>query len=244
MGLLEDLIDSARDHDEKISNIIMSPHWTLVTSGAPGLASTLGCQPESGAALKETILRSRTPALLDLAFSDDLAEASVGIATLNSILSRYMEPGKARRGMLPRARGKKVAVVGDFPFIDRLKELADDVWTISSGMGKGDYAAEEAQNVLHVADISIIAGAAVVDHSLERYLKWAEPSHTIVFGPTTPLSPVLFDYGADQIGGIKIINEDRVATVVATGARDISDSTGIAPIMLDAPRGEGPRRQA
>lgn len=244
MGLLEELIDGARDHDEKISNIIMSPYWTLITSGAPGLASTLGYQPESGASLKATISRSRTPALLDLAFSDDLAEASVGIATLNSVLSRYMEPGKARRGMLPRARGKTVAVVGDFPFIGRLRELAGEVWTISSGMGKGDYAEEEAQNILHVADISIIAGAAVVDHSLERYLKWAEPSYTIIFGPTTPLSPVLFEYGADQIGGIKIINEGRVATVVATGAKDISESTGIAHIMLEppsegAPPGEG-----
>jgi uncharacterized protein (DUF4213/DUF364 family) len=131
-----------------------------------------------------------------------------------------------------------VAVVGDFPFTERLRELAGEVWTISSGVGEGDYAAEEAENILHVADISIIEGAAVVDHSLERYLKWAEPSYTIVFGPTTPLSPILFEYGADQIGGIKIVNEGRVATAVATGARDVSDSTGIAPIMLEAPPGE------
>jgi uncharacterized protein (DUF4213/DUF364 family) len=238
MGLLEELIDGARDHDEEITNIIMSPYWTLVTSGAPGLASALGYQPECGAALKETILSSRTPALLDLAFSDDLAEASVGVATLNSIVSRYMEPGKAKRGMLPRARDKKVAVVGAFPFVERLRELASEVWTISSDLGEGDYAEGEAENILHVADISIVSGAAVVNHSLERYLKWAEPSYTIVFGPTTPLSPVLFKYGADQIGGIKITNEGRVATAIAAGEKDISDSTGIAPILLEAPREE------
>ena len=235
MGLLEDLVDGARGHDEQISNIIMSPYWTLVTSGAPGVASTLGCQPECGAALKETILHSRTPSLLDLAFSEDLAEAAVGIATLNSVLGRYTEPGKAKRGMLPRARGKKVAVVGRFPFVERLRELADQVWTISSAMGDGEYAESEAGNILHVADISIIAGAAVVDHSLERYLEWAEPSYTIVFGPTTPLSPVLFRYGADRLGGIKVTNEVRLATTIAAGAEDISDSTGIAPITLEAP---------
>lgn len=239
MGLLEELVDSARDHDEEISNIIMSPYWTLVTSGAPGMASTLGYQPECGAALKDTILRSRTPALLDLAFSDDLAEASVGVATLNSIVSRYVEPGKAKRGMLPRARDKKVAVVGEFAFIDRLRELAGEVWTVSSGLGAGEYPEEQVENILHVADISIIAGEAVVYHSLERYLKWAEPSYAIVFGPTTPLSPLLFKYGADQIGGIKIINENRVATAIAAGAKDISDSTGVAPIMLEASR-DGP----
>jgi uncharacterized protein (DUF4213/DUF364 family) len=238
MGLLEELIDSARDHDEEISNIMMSPYWTLVTSGAPGIASTLGYQPECGAGLKDTILRSRTPALLDLAFSDDLAEASVGIATLNSVVSRYTEPGKARRGMLPRARDMKVAVVGKFPFLGRLRELAGELWTISTGLGEGEYPEGEAANILHVADISIITGAAVVNHSLERYLKWAEPSYTIVFGPSTPLSPVLFKYGADQLGGIKIINEGRVATSIAAGAEDISDSTGIAPIMLEAPRDE------
>jgi len=236
MGLLEELIDSARGHDEDVSNIIMTPYWTLVTSGAPGIASTLGYQPECGAALKDTILRSRTPALLDLAFSDDLAEASVGVATLNSIVSRYTEPGKTKRGMLPRARDKKVAVVGKFPFIDRLKELAGEVWTISSDLGGGEYPEEKAASILHVADISIIAGSAIVNRSLERYLKWAEPSYTIVFGPSTPLSPILFKYGADQLGGIKITNEGRVATAIAAGAEDISDSTGIAPITLEAPR--------
>ena len=137
--------------------------------------------------------------------------------------------------MLPRARGKKVAVVGRFPFVDRLKELADRVWVISSDLGAGDYAETEAPNILHVADISIIAGGAIVNHSLERYLKWAEPSYTIVFGPSTPLSPVLFDYGADRLGGIKVINEGRLATSIAAGAEDISDSTGLAHITLEAP---------
>jgi uncharacterized protein (DUF4213/DUF364 family) len=234
MGLLEELADSARNHDEVISNIIMSPYWTLVTSGAPGMASTLGYQPSCGAVLKETILSSRTPTIVDLAFSDDLAEASVGVATINSILSRYVEPGKARRGMMPRARGKKVAVVGKFPFIERLEDLADEVWTISSAVGPGRYPEEEAANILHVADISIIAGCALVNHSLERYLKWAEPSYTIVFGPSTPLSPLLFKYGADQIGGVKVMNEARVATAIAAGAEDISDCTGLAPIVLEA----------
>lgn len=235
MGLLEDLIDSAVDHDEEISNIIMSPYWTLVTSGASGIASTLGCQPERGAALKDAILKSRTPALLDLAFSKDLAEASVGIATLNSIISRYVEPGRAKRGMLPRARDKKVALVGRFPFVDRLRQLTSQVWTISSSLGEGEYPESEAENILHVADVSIISGAAVVDHSLEKYLRWAEPSYTIVFGPSTPLSPILFKYGADQIGGVKVMNESRVATSIATGAEDISDCTGIAAIVMKAP---------
>jgi len=234
MGLLEELIDGARDHDEEISNVIMSLHWTLVASGASGIASTLGRQPERGGALKHTIATSRTPALLDLAFSDDPAEASVGVATLNSILSRYAEPGRTRRGMLPRARDKKVAVVGRFAFVERLRELASEVWTISTDLGEGDYPEDEAGSILHVADISIISGAAVVNHSLEKYLEWAEPSYTIVFGPSTPLSPILFKYGADRIGGVKIVNHDRVATAVAAGVRDISDSAGIAPIMLEA----------
>jgi uncharacterized protein (DUF4213/DUF364 family) len=236
MGLLEDLIESARDHDEEISNIIMSPYWTLVTLGASGIGATLGYQPECGAALKDAILRSRAPALLDLAFSKDLAEASVGIATLNSIISRYVEPGKAKRGMLPRARDKKIALIGRFPFVERLKQLTSQVWTISSSLGEGEYPESEAEHILHVADVSVISGSAIVDHSLERYLKWAEPSYTIVFGPSTPLSPLLFKYGADQIGGVKVMNETQVATVIATGAEDISDCTGIAPIVMEAPK--------
>jgi len=233
MGLLEDLIDSARGHDEKVRDIIISPYWTMVSTGACGIASTLGYQPECGAALKEKILEYRTPALLDLAHSADLAEASVGIATLNSIMSRYVEPGRKSRRMLPRARGKKVAVVGKFPFIDRLKELSDQVWTISSALGEGEFPEDEAKNILHVADISIIAGATLVNRSLERYLRWAEPSYTIVFGPSTPPSPVLFRYGADQIGGIKVVNSERVANCIASGTESLSECPGIAPIILE-----------
>jgi uncharacterized protein (DUF4213/DUF364 family) len=240
MGLLEELIDGARGHDEEISDAIMSPYWTMIVTGACGVSSTLGYQPGCGSALKKTILASRTPALLDLAFSEDLAEASVGIAALNSILNRYFEPGRKQAGLMPRARNKRVAVVGRFHFIDRLKELSSEVWTISSALGEGDYPESEAPSILHVADVSIIDGAMLVNHSLERHLRWAEPSYTIVFGPSTPLSPILFRYGANQVGGIKVTNADRVAACVASGAESLAECPGIAPIVLRAPEHRRP----
>jgi hypothetical protein len=40
----------------------------------------------------------------------------------------------------------------------------------------------------------------------------------IVLGPTTPLSPVLFDYGVDMVSGTKVVDVEAVLRCISQGA--------------------------
>jgi hypothetical protein len=40
----------------------------------------------------------------------------------------------------------------------------------------------------------------------------------VVLGPTTPLSPVLFDYGADVISGTRVIDPELALRSASEGA--------------------------
>ncbi|MDY6932031.1 MAG: DUF364 domain-containing protein, partial [Halobacteriota archaeon] len=67
------------------------------------------------------------------------------------------------------------------------------------------------------ADIVAITGSAVVNKSMERLLELSS-GFTVILGPTTPMSPVLFDYGADILAGCRVINSDRLIKKVSEGA--------------------------
>ena len=43
-------------------------------------------------------------------------------------------------------------------------------------------------------------------------------SFVVVLGPSTPMSPVLFDYGVDVLSGVSVSDKDTVLRGVSEGA--------------------------
>jgi hypothetical protein len=83
----------------------------------------------------------------------------------------------------------------------------------------GDFPAEQAETVLPEADIVAISGSAFINHTIEPLLKLCRPgSLVVVLGPTTPLSPVLFDHGVDVISGTQVIDPRLALRCVSEGA--------------------------
>jgi len=66
--------------------------------------------------------------------------------------------------------------------------------------------------VIPNSDLVIITGSTLVNKSLERHLKLSQVSdaYTIIMGPATPLTDVLFDYGADVLAGIEITDPKSI----------------------------------
>lgn len=104
---------------------------TGVLTRSCGLAATL---PRD--ALKQDAPLVREPgSLLDktagelarLAYSESLPEAAIGMATVNSLLEVDLASCtelNAAELILKKGRGKNVAVVGHFPFLPRIREVA------------------------------------------------------------------------------------------------------------------------
>ncbi|MFH1314303.1 MAG: DUF364 domain-containing protein [Candidatus Eisenbacteria bacterium] len=227
MALLEDLIESVRQKDMEVREIVAGSSWTMVATAGWGIAAGPG-----GADALDGLCGKPAGELLELASRPRPVRASVGIATLNSLIigqvdSRHFKPYK-----IPTAKDKKIVVVGDFHFTDHLKTIALDVCVVEKNRETGDYAGNE--QAFRDADVALISGATMVDGTLESLLKLAGPCYTIVYGPSTPLSPVLFEYGADQLVGVRVKDEIAAKRCITEGMGDLSGCPGLAPVVMEA----------
>jgi uncharacterized protein (DUF4213/DUF364 family) len=53
-----------------------------------------------------------------------------------------------------------------------------------------------------------------------------------VLGPSTPLSPVLFDFGADILAGVRVYNKNLLVNSITQGVKKFKLLNGIEPIYL------------
>lgn len=223
MKILDDVIDSLTHGETKVRGIHVCAHWTAVLSRHCGLASTFKeeVRPHKGV---RDVGHLREKSAFELALysrSENLLEASIGMAAINSLIdideSMCVE-ANAYEILLEKGRGKNVAVVGHFPFITMLKESAKNLWVIEKRPVKGDLSEDAAEEILPQCDVVGITGTAFINHTLEGLLVQCKGSFVSLVGPTTPLTPVLFDYGIDVISGSKVVEPQEVIRFISQGA--------------------------
>ncbi len=153
--------------------------------------------------------------------SEHLLEASIGMAAINSLIdideSTCVE-ANAYEVLLEKGRGKNVAIVGHFPFISLLKDSAKKLWVIEKRPSEGDLPEEAAEEILPQCDVVGITGTTFINHTLEDLLSHCKGCFVALIGPTTPLTPVLFDHGIDVISGSKVVETQKVIRFISQGA--------------------------
>lgn len=218
---------STLDYQAAVREIRMGVHWTAVVTRNCGLASTPHVYDHhhsgSPSPVKDAgnLLEKDALGLARMSRSESVLEAAIGMATINSLIeieeARCIDLN-ARDLIEERGRDKRVAIVGHFPFVKRLRETAKKLWVIEQHPGESDLEESEAENIIPEADVVAITGSAFVNHTIESLLKLCHPeAFVIVLGPSTPLSPILFDYGIDVISGTKVIDSETVLRHVSQG---------------------------
>jgi uncharacterized protein (DUF4213/DUF364 family) len=108
-------------------------------------------------------------------------------------------------------------MVGKFPKIAEIKSVAKKLWVLESdptllNPKEGIITESAAESVFPGSDIIVITGSALINKGLEHYLNLAkqEDAYTIIMGPSTPLSDVLFDYGANMLAGVEILDPEAI----------------------------------
>jgi uncharacterized protein (DUF4213/DUF364 family) len=212
--------------DSPVREVRTCLHWTAVVSRHCGLASTLHSErhPHGDMVVRGVgSLHERSALeLAQYAKSEGLLEASIGMAAINSLLDvdeeRCVELNAAA-WLAERGRGKKVAIVGSFPFVSGLRKEVDELWVLERRPMEGEQGAEEASHIIPEADVVAITGTSLINHTFEELLALCRRDSSImVLGPTTPLSPVLFDYGVDVISGTKVVDAELVLRLISQGA--------------------------
>lgn len=149
----------------------------------------------------------------------DPVETAIGLATLNALLHpgpKLLARVDAADWLVAHSRGRKVALVGRFPFIDELKPVAAHLWVLELSPQRGEYAAEAAPSIIPQADVVAITSSTLINHTLERLLALTQPeAKVMLLGPSTPLTPVLFDFGVDLLSGVQVVEiEAALASVM------------------------------
>jgi len=232
---------STLEADSDVSDISTCVYWTAVTSLRCGLASTMaaslmhqqGHQVEAAGHL----LPTRAKALAELCLSDHILEAAIGIAAINSILpldeSRYVDLN-AEEEIGTRGEGKRIAIIGHFPFVKRIRNIADKLWVfeLPGRERPGDITGDEIETLLPQADVVAISSTTLINHTLGGILDHVAPdAYKMMLGPSTPLSPVLFDHGMDTISGSIVTDRDKVLRCISQGA-NFRQVEGIRKVIM------------
>ena len=225
MKILDDLI-STLDFDVPVKDIRQGVFHTGVLTKYCGLAATLtkdAIKQEGPLVKGPGFLLDKTPRdLAQMACSESILEAAIGMATINSLLEVNFDSCielNAAELILQKGTGKKVAVIGHFPFLPRIREKAKALWVIEKNPRQGDFNEEQADRLIPQADVVAITGTALTNHTLEHLLALCNSkSYVVMLGDTVPLSPVLFDYGVHALSGTKVIDADLALRCVSQGA--------------------------
>jgi len=225
MKVLDDLIASL-EQDAPVREVRTCVFWTAVITRHCGLASTLRPEelPHGHGRVRGVgrLLDKSGLELAEYARSDHPLEASIGVAAINSLLeieeSRCVELNAADL-LVERGRGARVALVGHFPFIPRLREAAGTLWVIEKRPRGDELPAEAAPEVIPQADVVAITGTTLINHTFESLMALCRPeSFVLLLGPSAPLSPVLFDHGVDVICGTQVVDAEAVLRCISQGA--------------------------
>jgi uncharacterized protein (DUF4213/DUF364 family) len=220
--ILHDLISSL-GADSAVREVHTCVFWTAVLSKHCGLASTFHQPHPEHKPVRDAGNLTRLSALelAEYAISDTVLEASIGMAAINSLIDidEARLVGENAFDVLARkGRNRNVAIVGHFPWTPELRKIAKTLWVIEQRPQEGDLPAEAAEELLPQADVVGLTGTSFINHTAERLLHLSKNSFIVILGPTTPLSPVLFDYGVDMLAGVKVVEPDKTICSISQGA--------------------------
>lgn len=225
MRLLDEIIGSIRE-DAPVREVYICAFDTAVRSGRWGLSSTFrdDCGVRGGAWVTGcgTLLEKSAMELAGYARSQKLLDSSIGMAALNSLLE--VDDGSlvdvnAFDIIRDKGRGKEVAVVGNFPFLTKLEGVVEKLHVIHRPPAEAADAMDEARRILPRVSVAAITGTAFLTKTADELLSLCrDDAYVIMLGPTTPLTPILFDYGVDAVSGSLVLDVDRALPCIWQGA--------------------------
>ena len=165
----------------------------------------------------------------------NISEAAIGHAAMNAY---YNSPELAEKNGLvltdslhsedrnadpfityqKAVRGKKVVVVGHFPYLEQLFRPVCDLYIIENVPFVGDHPEQAAEYIIPGSDFVFIGALTFIDKRLPRMLELAKDAFVGIVGPVTTLSPILFDYGVDELDGF-VVKDTSIIEALFKGQR-------------------------
>ncbi|MBN1934589.1 MAG: DUF364 domain-containing protein [Anaerolineae bacterium] len=216
--------------DAPVQQALVGALWTAIVLDADpprcGLASTIrplmheiDTPPVAHAG---RLAERRGRELAELLHSSSTVEASVGMAAFNALLdvdeARCTEVN-AQQVILQRGAGRRVAIVGHFPFVEQVRRTAAECWVLELNPHPGDLPAERAAEVLPQAQVVALTGTSLINHTFDDLIALCNPgAFVVLLGGSAPLTPVLFDCGVSAVAGTRVVDIPAAVRAVGEGA--------------------------
>ncbi len=151
--------------------------------------------------------------LASMVESPSLTEAAIGLATINALLPldpAVMTDLNASDYIVRNCSAKNVALIGHFPFVERIRPDVKNLWVLELTPKKGDLPAEAAPEYIPQADILAITATALINGTFDGLVSLCKPeAEVLILGPSTPLSPILYDYGVNILSGTLVLHPEE-----------------------------------
>jgi uncharacterized protein (DUF4213/DUF364 family) len=245
-SLYNRLLELIPDH-VRVESCLIGAVWTGVRSAAgSGLAMTAGLDlpyqsvvgKARGAPLREFGERVK---------SWELFTATIGMAAVNSYINTagYQEAVQQHvMSIAPhnsifdyfedKINGKKVAFIGHLPGAENYREICE-VKILERNPQHGDLLDPAGEYILPGQDVVFISGTTIANKTLPRLLQLCRNAFVILWGPSSPLTPILFDYGVDVVSSFVIRDSDEAWRVVAEGGRSMDLRPFVQAVSMRRP---------
>jgi uncharacterized protein (DUF4213/DUF364 family) len=233
------------DSGEKIRSFAAGLHWFAAQSGsslglamapAEGFDSVSAAGRVSGMSLRDASVLSK---------SWNMADASLGMATLNSwhnapervaAWTSRMSIAEAHSNifdhLLPRIKGRKVAVIGHFHGMEEIAKVCE-LTILERKPGRGDTPDPACEVVLPQAEFVVITGTTMLNKTLPRLLELSKGAHVCLAGPTVSLWPGWFENGVSMLAGVVVEEPDRVMNLVREGGAHTFFGNGAKMVIYE-----------
>lgn len=220
-----------------VDEVIVGVHSVLVkTKEGCGISSTIKycghhINVDKAGNLEDLNLKE----LAAYALSDNLLEASIGMAAINCGLSKTLGKYRvvnAKKIIMEKGKNKVLGIIGHFPFLDDQKDHYKACYIFEKQPQEGDLREADIPEYLPKVDVAAITGTSITNHTFDGIREnLPQESYNIILGPSTPLSPILFEYGMDMVSGTLVCDYELAKSYVmqATPTRHLK---GVEMISL------------
>ena len=239
--ITSDLLSMLDYPQTAIERIAVGPKAVAVLcDGRLGVSTRLGAQPvEQESEIPAALTGSPIINAASLIQAATPYSRCIGLAACNAGVKTQSQPFDlpADRLIAALGRNKHVGLVGFFPFTEKLQTEVGKLDLFELREVPGCVPRNRWESVLGQIDVLAVTGTALLTQHLSFFLNNARQAKRIVLGPSTPLSPVLFKYGADVLAGSVIVDIDCVLDGIKRGYsfRRIKAEGGLNFVQLIRP---------
>jgi uncharacterized protein (DUF4213/DUF364 family) len=227
--------------DREVECLTYGAHIVSVESLTMGLATwACGRHPVAHGALPSISSSNSVKNLAGLLHDNDPIKSSLGLAAVNSMLPDPLPEDvvdvNAGDLILEIGKNKRVAVIGHFPFVQRMKGKFKELMVFEKSPKPGDLESNLIPSHLPSADIVAITATTLANGTLAGILASCGPSAVkLILGPSTPVTPALFELGFDYVAGVVVRDRELVKQGIKEGA-SFKHLKGVGHVILRSSR--------